>query len=646
MTFASGVAKAPEVSKPRIQHLDRLLQSQSQLRPEAVAIHSPGMPPLTYRDLRLQADRTARALGTAGIGRGDRVALALPNGPAAALAFLGVACTAVAAPLNPSGRAGEFDFYLADMDAKALIIEQGSDIMAAAVARAQGSRVIELVPLTGGPAGAFDLVADADAPSAALVEPDSRPLGLDTVDTALVLHTSGTTGRPKLVPLTHEIVCTSARNICVSLGLSEQDRCLNVLPLFHGHGLMSPLLATLWAGASVVCPPGFDASAFPSWLEEFTPTWYTAVPVIHQAILGAVANRPDVLRRCPLRFVRSASAPLPAELLEALERTLAVPVIDSYGMTEACSIITSNPLPPRSRKPGSVGLSIGNDVAVMGETGDLRPAGEIGEIVVHGPTVIGGYEHNPAANASAFTNGWFRTGDNGYLDEDGFLFITGRIKEIINRGGTKISPTEVDEALLAHPAIAEAAAFPVPHATLGEEVAAAIVVRGHPETNDDEIRAFLTTRLAAQKVPRQIFRVAAIPRTTTGKIQRSDLTERVAPSRRSQADAPGTPLEIAIARIWAELLGVERVGMHEHFFDLGGNSLLIRRVQARLCEVTGRNIPVVELFAHPTIKALSDYLAGAEDDPTRPPRPPPDQTQVLSQGSRRLAQQLERRKQQ
>jgi len=631
VTLADGIAHGPGLGKPHIPHLDRLLRSRSQLRPEAVAVLSPGRPPMVYRELRLQADWTAHALRAAGIGRGDRVAVALPNGPAAAVAFLGVACAAVAAPLDPSSRAAEFDFILADIDAKAVLIEKGSDTMAAAIARAQGRRVIELAARAGGPAGAFDLVTgDADASPAAAIEPDAN-------DTALVLHTSGTTGRPKLVALTHEIVCTSARNISVSLNLGQRDRCLNVLPLFHGHGLMSPLLATLWAGASVVCPPGLDAPAFPGWLEEFGPTWYTAVPVIHQAILGVVANHANVLRGCPLRFVRSASAPLPPELLEALERTLAVPVIDSYGMTEACSIITSNPLPPRSRKPGSVGVSVGNDIAVMDEKDELLPAGTIGEIVLRGPTVISGYEHDPAADTSAFANGWFRTGDTGYLDEDGFLFVTGRVKEIINRGGTKISPAEVDEVLLAHPAIVEAAAFPLAHATLGEEVAAAIVVREQVAT-DEEIQAFLATRLAAQKIPRKIFRVTAIPRTAMGKVQRAKLAEHVVPSRGTRPGEPETPLETRIARIWAELLGIDTVGIHDHFFDLGGNSLLMSQVQARLREVTGRDLSVVELFAHPTIKSLSDYLARAEETT----QSYPDQSQRLSQGGRRLTQQLER----
>ncbi|WP_268748735.1 non-ribosomal peptide synthetase [Streptomyces noursei] len=451
------------------------------------------------------------------------------------------------------------------------------------------------------------------------------------------MHTSGTTGRPKLVPQTHDIVCHSARNIATSLHLEDHDRCLNVLPLFHGHGLMSPLLATLWAGASVVCPEGFDATAFPDWLTAFTPTWYTAVPAVHQAIVGALTTRPDALRQ-PLRFVRSASAPLPADLRRTLERAVPAPVIDSYGMTEACSIVTSNPLPPATRKPGSVGVSIGNEIAIRGEHGDLLPPGENGEIVLRGATVIAGYDRNPAADAQTFTDGWLRTGDWGHLDEDGFLFLTGRIKEIINRGGTKISPVEVEEALLAHPAVAEAAAFPLPHATLGEEVAAALVVTTPIE--DDELTSFLATRLAAPKVPRRLFRLPAIPRTSTGKIQRAALATRLARPTASRPAAPSTALETRIAAIWCDLLGRQRVGTHDHFFDLGGNSLLVRQLQVRLHDALGTDVPVVELFARPTVGALADYLARADD------RTEPDRAHDAAAGNRRLAQQLQQRRRQ
>lgn len=618
-----------------LESLDQLVRRQDVLRPDAVAISAPGRGPLTYHDLCVQVDGVIKALRAAGIGRSDRVALALPNGPDMAVAFLAVASAATAAPLDPAGRAGELDFALAGVDAKVLVVQEGSDTAATAVARARGVPVLDLVPRPESPAGVFNLVG---ARGTRTVAADPNP-----TDIALVLHTSGTTGRPKLVPLTHANVCTSSQNISLSLGLKPEDRCLNVLPLFHGHGLMSPLLATLVAGASVVCTPGFDAAAFPGWMEDFRPTWYTAVPTIHKAILGVIGRSPKKPHSSRLRFVRSASAPLPESLRTELEKTFAVPALDSYGMTEASSIITSNPLPPQRRKPGSVGVSIGCEVAVMGHREALLPAGEIGEIVVRGPTVMAGYEDDPSANSRAFARGWFRTGDEGYLDEDGFLFLTGRVKEIINRGGTKVSPAEVDAALVEHPAIADAVSFPLPHSTLGEDVAAAVVAHGEPAVSEEEIRAFVASRLADHKVPRRIFFLNEIPRGATGKVTRLGLAEKLVPSLNPEFVTPRTALEGVLADIWADVLGVERVGIEDHFFDLGGNSLLIARVQTRLQHAIGRQIPLVELFAYPTISALAGHLSEGQGSP--PPLPPRErQAEQLRQGSGRLLRQLKQRR--
>ncbi|MEX3100644.1 phosphopantetheine-binding protein [Streptomyces sp. ST1020] len=260
--------------------------------------------------------------------------------------------------------------------------------------------------------------------------------------------------------------------------------------------------------------------------------------------------------------------------------------------------------------------------------------------MLRGETVISRYDDNPEADAKAFTDGWFGTGDSGYLDEDGYLFLTGRLKEIINRGGTKVSPVEVDEALLAHPGIAEAAAFPLPHATLGEEVAAAVVLTPGAHPTDEDLHAFLAARLAEPKIPRRLFRVAEIPRTSTGKIQRSGLAAQLEKPDAARRAAPGTALESAVAGIWGELLGLDQVGTRDHFFDLGGNSLLIRQVQARIRETTGRDVPVVELFAHPTVAALAAYLATADGTDE------PDEGRGRAEGNRRLAQQRGRRRQQ
>jgi acyl-CoA synthetase (AMP-forming)/AMP-acid ligase II len=288
-----------------------------------------------------------------------------------------------------------------------------------------------------------------------------------------VLHTSGTTSRPKQVPLTNANLCHSACNIRRALELTANDRCLNVMPLFHIHGLAAAVLASLASGASIVCTPGFYAPRFFEWVAEFQPTWYTAVPTMHQAILARAGGE---TRPSSLRFIRSCSAALPPQVMAELERFFSVPVIESYGMTEAAHQMASNPLPPEKRKPGSVGRAAGPEVAIMDDAGRLATAGETGEIVIRGPNVMAGYAGNPAANESAFRGGWFRTGDQGRLDEEGYLYISGRTKEIINRGGEKISPREIDEALLEHPAVKESAVVASPDETRGEIVKAFVIL--------------------------------------------------------------------------------------------------------------------------------------------------------------------------
>jgi acyl-CoA synthetase (AMP-forming)/AMP-acid ligase II len=299
------------------------------------------------------------------------------------------------------------------------------------------------------------------------------------------------------------------------------------MPLFHIHGLMAAVLASLGAGASVFCTPGFNALQFFAWLTESRATWYTAVPTMHQAILDRAARNPEAVASARLRFVRSSSASLPLPVFDELEKTFNVPVIEAYGMTEASHQMTSNPLPPLPRKPGTVGIPIGLEVATMDENGGLLPPGIIGEVVIRGANVTAGYENNPTANADSFTNGWFRTGDQGLIDEEGYLTIKGRLKEIINRGGEKISPREVDEVLMQHPAVRQVVTFGMPHPKLGEEVAAAVVLRQGIEAGEPELRDFVRKRLANFKVPRKILIVAEIPKGATGKLQRIGLAEKL-----------------------------------------------------------------------------------------------------------------------
>ncbi|MGH6961225.1 MAG: AMP-binding protein, partial [Dongiaceae bacterium] len=341
------------------------------------------------------------------------------------------------------------------------------------------------------------------------------------------LHTSGTTSRPKLVPLTQRNVTASAANIGRVLRLGSGDHCLNIMPLFHIHGLIGAVLSSLAAGSSVFCTPGFNALRFFAWLDEAAPSWYSAVPTMHQAILARAERNAGIIARRKLRLIRSSSASLPPPVMAALEATFGCPVIESYGMTEASHQMTSNPLPPAARKAGSVGIAAGPEVAVLGESGRPLPPGETGEVVIRGANVTAGYVANPAANATAFTDGWFRTGDQGVIDGEGYLTITGRLKELINRGGEKISPREVDDVLLEHPAVAQALTFALPHDKLGEEVAAAIVLREGATATDRELRDFVAGRLADFKVPRKVVFLDEIPKGATGKLQRIGLAAKL-----------------------------------------------------------------------------------------------------------------------
>ena len=381
-------------------------------------------------------------LNGAGIGRGDRVAMVLPNGPEMATAFLGVSAGAISAPLDPAYRADQFSFHLTRLHAKALVVQRGVDSPARDVARDHGILVIDLSPVDEDDAGIFTLDGDT------LMNRDDGVYA-DPLDVALMLHTSGTTSRPRIVPLTHTNLSASAANIASSLSLSARDRCLNVMPLFHVHGLVASTLAAIAAGGSVICAPAFDGSAFFEWLNDFQPTWFTAVPTMHQEILRRAGQAPGTVVSSRLRFIRSSSAALSPRTMSELEAVFGVPVIEAYGMTEASHQIASNPLPPASRVPGAVGLATGCEVTIRDEQGALLPVGDTGEVVIRGPNVTGGYETDAVTNALTFTDGWCRTGDQGRLDNEGYLVLTGRLKEIINRGGEKVSPREIDECCCA-----------------------------------------------------------------------------------------------------------------------------------------------------------------------------------------------------
>ncbi len=485
--------------------------------PGAPAIRAPGRPALSYAGLRDLAAATIARLNGIGIGRNDRVAIVLPNGPEMAAAFIAIGAGATTAPLNPAYRADEVNFYLTDLKAKALVVQKGVATEARDVAAKLGVAVLELVP--GENAGSFTLEGGSPAKAA-------QPGAAEAGDIALVLHTSGTTARPKIVPLSQANICASAQHIGATLSLSPADACLNIMPLFHIHGLIAAVLSSLGAGGAVICTPGFDALRFFRLLDEERPSWYTAVPTMHQTILTRADRNAEIIERAKLRFIRSSSASLPGPVMEQLEAVFGCPLVESYGMTEASHQMASNPL-AGPRKPGSVGRAAGPEVAIMDDDGKILPQGEIGEVVIRGPNVTAGYEANPDANAKAFTNGWFRTGDQGAFDAEGYLTLTGRLKELINRGGEKVSPLEVDGVLSAHPAVAQALTFAMPHAKLGEEVAAAVVLREGAACTERELRDFAAQQLADFKVPRKVVFLPEIPKGATGKLMRIGLAEKL-----------------------------------------------------------------------------------------------------------------------
>ena len=488
---------------PEFQTTSALLAGRASDQP---AIAGSGGLSLDYAQLASTCAAMARALAGAGIKRTDRVALVTSNGPGAALAFLGATMAGVAAPLNPAYRQNEFRFALADLPARILLTD-GSAPPAAAAATELGIPALTLSPK-------FEI-------SGTLAEYSPALPG----DVALVLHTSGTTGAPKRVPLTHANLLHSASNIASSLQLTPAGRCLNVMPLFHIHGLIGCLLASLSAGGSVVCTPGFDAFKFFGLLEAHRPTWYSAVPTMHQAVLSRAKSQPAAFEH-NLRFIRSASSALPSTVLSNLEATFGVPVIEAYGMTEASHQVAANPLPPLERRPGSVGLPNGVEVAVFTPDGEHAPAGAEGEVGIRGPSVTSGYE-GIAAESFTYPGGWLRTGDQGHIDPEGYLWLTGRLKEFINRGGEKVSPREVEDILLSYPAVAQAVVFAIAHEKLGEDVAAAVVPAEGALLDLKVLRTFASEHLAAFKVPRRIVVVEQVPLGPTGKPQRVGMAARL-----------------------------------------------------------------------------------------------------------------------
>ncbi|MBB4372446.1 amino acid adenylation domain-containing protein [Bradyrhizobium sp. cir1] len=602
--IASGAGSVgASLETKAFSHIGGLLDFYARRIPAAPAILAPGRPALTYGALGERTQDLVRTLHGLGITPADRIAVALPRGADSALALIAVASSCACIPVNPDLTADELQRYFSELKLTALVTRADMNSPSRDVAKALGLAVIDFVPGPKDDLGGCKFMGPTVGPANA----SGASRGDDD---AFILLTSGTAARPKMVPLTHRNVCLSAYNAGRVLSLTSHDRLLNVLPLFHAHGLISGLLTALAAGSSVICTDGFDASSFFGWMRELQPTWYTAVPTIHRALLTAAETDPGRVRASSLRVIRSASSSLAPAILSGLEATFGVPVLETYGMTEAASQIAANPF--ELRKVGSVGRAAGPEIAIMNESGRALAGGEHGEIVLRGANMTRGYHNDEAATQAAFRNGWFRTGDLGYLDADGYLFIVGRIKDVINRGGQKVSPLEVEDVLLGHPAVLEAGVFAVPHPKLGENVAAVVVLRPNSEASSDQLRQFARKRLAAYKVPSLIRSVAALPKGGSGKVKRNALAGLIAETADAgETHPPRNALETQLAEIWAGLLELPQVGIDQDVFALGADSLAVTQMRSRLRERFSVDFSFEDIFDCATVAALAARIETA-----------------------------------
>lgn len=560
---------------------------------------------ISYAAALVATGRIIGALAELGIDPGDRVAFMSPRGPLGIVGFLGISSIAVCCPLNPKITPDELEATIEALQITAVVDAGASPIVEAIAAKTK----LPTLVLTVGAVSDIEFTVESKR---------ARPMGGVAASSsprlAMMVRTSGTTSKPKLVGLTHDNILAAAGVIGTAFSLGEADLCLNPMPLHHVHGLISAGISSLLAGSRILCTDGFSTAGFEEALAQCKPTWFTASPAMHMALLehfNATGRKPTK----GMRFFRSSSAPLAASAIGRLEALFDAPLIETYGLTETASMICSNPLPPATRKLGSVGIAFGAEIRIGDANGDDVPVNQNGEILVRGPSVIRRY-WGSAQQKDAFFGDWLRTGDIGTLDEDGYLFIVGRTKELIKRGGLSVYPSEVDNVLTSHPDVAEAVTFSVPHPTIGEELVAAVVPRAGTSPTDRDLRTYLTGRLSTYKVPTAIFLVGAIPKNETGKIVRAELPVKLAAFLQSSRHAPETPAETALLDTWKSVIGRDDFGVTDNVFLLGADPLRAERVAKLLKSTWGHDLSARQIIANPQIRDQAKLISQTHKAPS------------------------------
>ena len=590
----------------------------AELQPDNIALVSSGFAPLSYRELQALIGNVRAALRRAGLGRSARVAIAVPNQPQAALATVSVSCSAVSIPLNPRQTLREIELCLSAVQPDAVLLIKGADFIVRRIAERGGMKILEMFRSRD---GELDFQIDSEQTVTAAGDEPNEP---DPVAAAFILQTSGTSSEPKLIPTSHLNMLAAAARVRAWFNLTPQDRCLSVSPTFYAHGLHVTVFAPLLSGGSIAFPADASSFDYAEWFDAMKPTWYSAAPTLHRLVFDQTKSRADAKTRHSVRFILSGGAPLPLEVLEGLRQTFGVPVLEHYGSSEGLQIC-SNQLPPGRSKVGTCGVPWPDTIVIAAEDGTPLKPGHEGEILVGGPTVIGSYLNAPELTRASFINGWFKSGDIGVIDEEGFLTLRGRKSDLINRGGEKVSPSELDEVLLRHPAVAEAAAFSIPHPRLGEDVAAAVVLHPNTTVTSDELRRYLRDQLASFKIPGRIDIRDKLPKGKTGKVLRRLLTKAfeeevaqqisVAAPRSDENASVDSILVVQLKELWERLLQIKSVSLDDDFSEKGGDLLLAMEMLSELEQLTGQRLPSYILFEARTIRQLARKLSDLEIQP-------------------------------